>query len=282
MPTPQSSQPGADMPSDDTGTSQGQFVRVNGTDIFYRICGQGEPLLLIHAGTVSGKSWEPYIAALGDHFRLIIPDTPGHGRSGTPIAELSYPGLADDMAAFAAALDLRKPLVAGYSDGGQIALELGMRHPAVPRALVIGGAFFRFNPAYSAWLEGVFGADPAKPIDAASFVRNHPDWAGWLQQIYGLDAWPSVLARVRGMWTTSFDYSLDELARIVAPSMILVGDRDEILPVEEAVELYRRLRRAELAVVPGADHGAFFAADAHAFRALMLDFLLREGSRREE
>ena len=266
------------MPTDDTETAQGQIVRVNGTDIFYKTYGQGEPLLLIHGGTVSGDSWKPYIAAFAEHFRLIVPDTPGHGRSGTPDAELSYPGLADDMAALIDALALRKPLVAGYSDGGQIALEIGMRHPALPRALVVGGAFFRFNPSYSAWLGGVFAEAAAGDIDTANFERNHPGWAEWLRQIYGPDAWPAVLARVRPMWTTPFDYGRDELARITAPAMVLVGDRDEVLPVEEATELYRRLPAGELAVVADADHGAFFDAKVHVFQPLMLDFLRRQAA----
>ena len=263
------------MPSDDTESSQGQIVRVNGTDIFYKTYGQGQPLLLLHGGTLTGDSWEPYIAAFAEHFRLIVPDTPGHGKSGTPDADLTYPGLADDMAAFIEALELHQPLVAGYSDGGQIALEIGMRHPALTRALVAGGAFFRFNPSYSAWLGGVFGETAAREIDIANFERSHPEWAEWLRHLYGPDAWPSVLARVRPMWTTPFDYGRDELARIVAPTLVLLGDRDEVLPVEEATELYRRLPAAELAVVADADHGAFFSAKVHVFQPIMLDFLQR-------
>jgi pimeloyl-ACP methyl ester carboxylesterase len=264
------------MPSDDTATAPGHTVRVNGTDIFYRTYGRGEPLLLMHGGTVTGDSWQPYIAAFAQHFRLIVPDTPGHGRSGTPSGELTYPGLADDMAAFIAALELGKPLIAGYSDGGQIALEIGMRHPALPRALVVGGAFFRFNAAYRAWLTGVFGDAGSAKQDAALLLRNHPDWAAWLEQLYGLEAWPAVLARVRPMWTKPFDYSREALARITAPTLVLLGDRDEVLPVEEAVELYRRLPAGELALVPRADHGDFFFAKVELFQAAMLDFLRRQ------
>jgi pimeloyl-ACP methyl ester carboxylesterase len=56
---------------------------------------------------------------------------------------------------------------------------------------------------------------------------------------------------------------------------VLLGDRDELVSVEEAVEMVRQLPRAELAVVPGADHGAFFSARVTTFQALMLDFLSR-------
>ena len=98
----------------------------------------------------------------------------------------------------------------------------------------------------------------------------------WLEQIYGPSAWPSVMARIKPMWTTPFDYSPQALARIAAPTLVLVGDRDPVLPVEEAAELFRRLPAAELAVVPGADHDAFFAVKAHLFQAAMLDFLSRQ------
>ena len=225
---------------------------------------------------MSGESWDPYLVALADQYTVIIPDTPGHGRSGTPASTLSYPGLADDMAAFIAALGLNKPLIAGYSDGGQIALEIGMRHPGLAGAFVVGGAFLRFNSAYSAWLRSVFGDATSTEEDADRLLRNHPEWAAWLQKIYGPDAWSSVMARVKPMWTTPFDYSAEALARIAAPTLVLVGDRDEILPVEEAVELIRRLPAAELAVIPDADHGAFFAAKVRPFQSAMLDFLSRQ------
>ncbi len=206
---------------------------------------------------------------------MITPDTPGHGRSATPSGGLSYPGLADDIAAFAEALDLRKPLIAGYSDGGQIALELGIRHPELPRALVLGGTLFRFNPGYRAWLEAVVG-DPRSPaVDTARFARDHPGWAAWLQRTYGPEGWQPLLERVKPMWTSPLAYGPEDFARVVAPALVLAGDRDEIVPVEEAAELYRRLPAAELAVVPGADHGSFFSAKAELFQAPMLDFLRR-------
>ena len=84
------------------------------------------------------------------------------------------------------------------------------------------------------------------------------------------------MARVKPMWTTPFDYTAKALARIAAPTLALVGDRDEILPVEEAVELFRRLPAAELAILPDADHGAFFAAKVHPFQVAMLDFFGRQ------
>jgi pimeloyl-ACP methyl ester carboxylesterase len=65
---------------------------------------------------------------------------------------------------------------------------------------------------------------------------------------------------------------------VLAPILVLLGDRDELVSIEEAVEMVRLLPRAELAVVPGADHGAFFSTKVATFQSLMLDFLSRHAA----
>ena len=253
---------GPAMPASDAAQPPGQVVRVNGTDIFYRACGQGSPLLLLHGGTLSGDSWRPYLAGFAEHYRVITPDTPGHGRSGTPPGELSYRGLADAIAAFAEALGLGRPLIAGYSDGGQIALEIGLRHPDLPRALVLGGTLFRFNPGYRAWLEAVVG-DPASPlVDTARFARDHPGWAAWLQRTYGPDGWQPLLARVKPLWTAPLAYGPDDFARIARPGAGAGRRPRRDRPGRGAAELYRRLPAAELAWSPAPSTAALLGQES--------------------
>jgi pimeloyl-ACP methyl ester carboxylesterase len=85
--------------------------------------------VLVHGGLGSGVEWSPVILLLADQFRVITPDSRGHGRSTNPSGQLSFPTLADDLAALIAALELDRPVVAGWSDGGQVTLELAVRHP---------------------------------------------------------------------------------------------------------------------------------------------------------
>ena len=73
-------------------------------------------------------------------------------------------------------------------------------------------------------------------------------------------------------------YTAEDFAAVVAPTLLLVGDRDELVPIEDAVEMYRQLPRAELAVIRDADHGSFFSAKATTFESLILDFLRRTSS----
>jgi pimeloyl-ACP methyl ester carboxylesterase len=63
--------------------------------------------------------------------------------------------MADDVAAFIQALDLKKPLIFGYSDGGQIALEVGMRYANMTKALVVGAAWYKFSEAYISSLKAM-------------------------------------------------------------------------------------------------------------------------------
>jgi pimeloyl-ACP methyl ester carboxylesterase len=74
------------------------------------------------------------VSGLAGSFRVIRPDSRGHGRSTNPAGELSYALIADDIAALIAALGLERPVVGGCSDRGQVALELGARVTPGPRA----------------------------------------------------------------------------------------------------------------------------------------------------
>ena len=260
---------------DATKESAGQTVQVNGADIFYREHGRGRPLLLLHGGTITGDSWGPYIAALAEHFQLIVPDTRGHGWSSTPDGTLTYPMLADDVVALFRVLGLEKPVIAGYSDGGQTVLEIGMRHPDLPGALVAGGAFFRFNQSLRTWLRDAFGDGP--DVDVDRFKRDHADGPLGSSNSTARTKWKTVLAQVKPMWATEFSYSTDELARIVAPTLVLLGDRDEILPVEEAIgAVPPAAREPNWPSSPTLTHGAFFSSKIAALAAgLILDFLER-------
>lgn len=260
----------------DTTSQCGQVIQANGAHIYYESHGQGQPLILLHAGTLSSESWRPYLASFAERYRVITPDSRGHGRSDNPAGEMSYRLLADDMAAFVQALELHKPLIAGYSDGGQIALEIGMRYPDLPQCLIVGGACVRITAATCAWVRGVFGGEEGSDVDIEYFTRNHPDWAALLEQLYGADSWKPLLVQIKSMWTMPLNYGPDDFSQVRVPTLVLTGDRDELIPLEESVEMYRLLPNAEFSVVPGADHGAFFSAKVALFQSLMLDFLDRQ------
>ena len=128
-----------------SSSASGRFIDVNGAALYYEEQGEGDPLILIHGGLGSSARWQAVLPHLDDGFRVITPDSRGHGRSTNPAGELSFPLIADDVAALIAALGLERPVVGGWSDGGQVALELGVRHPGVGGGLIVGAAYPDFD-----------------------------------------------------------------------------------------------------------------------------------------
>lgn len=261
---------------------QGRFVQANGLDIYYEEHGQGEPLLLIHGGALTAGSWQPYLDGFAKHFRVITPDTRGHGHTANPAGSMSFGLLADDAAALVQALGLHRPSIFGYSDGGQVALEIGMRYPDLPGALVIGGAHLELTEGSRNWVRSILG-DPQSPdVDFEHFERNYSEFAAMLRRDHGDEAWKTLLKQIKPMWNAMLNYTPEDFARVVAPTLVLVGDRDGFVPVEDGVAMYRLLPNAELAVVPAADHGRliFSVEMAALVQPLILDFLQRHGGSR--
>ena len=172
---------------------------------------------------------------------------------------------------------LQRPLVLGYSDGGQIALELGMRYPGLARALVLGGTQFRFSEAYLEAARALLGIAEGGEMDPEKLGRGQPDFVDYLREahgrVYGPGYWKTYLRQIATLWLTPLHYATEDLAAVTDPVLLLVGDGDGVA-TEESVELFRLLPSAELAVAPGSDHG-FIEAKAGLFDALALDFLMR-------
>lgn len=127
-----------------TTMDKDKFVEVNGIKIHYVEEGEGPPLLLIHGGGLTAKSWQGLAKEASRYFRVIMPDSRGHGLTNNPQGTFSYDLMAEDTAAFVKALKLEKPLVMGYSDGGMVVLKLTSRYPDLARAAIVGGATHRF------------------------------------------------------------------------------------------------------------------------------------------
>ena len=257
--------------------STGTYVEANGLKVYYEVYGEGEPLVLIHGGTATSQSWASHLPAFSEHFRVFAPDSRGHGKTDNPTGELGYRAMADDVAALVGALGLKGPLVLGYSDGGQIALELGMRYPGLAKALVLGGTQFRFSEAYLEDARALLEIAEGEEVDTEMLKREQPDFVAYLREahghVYGPEYWKTYVKEITALWLTPLGYASEDLAAITDPVLLLVGDRDGVA-TEESIELFRLLPNAELAIAPASDHG-FIEAKAGLFDALVLDFLVR-------
>lgn len=228
-------------------------ARVGDLVMAVRSAGSGEPLVLLHGGLGSAEDWVPVVEALGAGVAVRAPDSRGHGETRGPAERLSYADMADDVAGLITALGLDRPVVAGWSDGGNIALELALRHPDSARALVVAGAWIRIDEHMERLNREVFGMTAPGVVD-----RERLDANGMLAEAVAASGRTEdeVLAAVTAL---SHAYTTDphlegRLGEITLPTLVVLGDRDPFVPLDHAVDLYRALPEGSLAVLPGGAH----------------------------
>lgn len=256
----------------------GRFVEVNGEALYYDEQGDGAPLILIHGGLSSSSQWEPVVPELAAGFRVITPDSRGHGRSSNSAGALSYARIADDIAALIEALALPRPLVGGWSDGGQVTLELGARHPGAAGALMVGAAYPDFEASgLREAHRALLGAGETGVPDLARLDAQLGEFADEIKALHpgGAEQWRRLIRETAPMWLDYEGLGPAELQAIQTPVLVLAGDRDELIPLDLSVSLYRALPNAELAVCPSLTHDGPTVERAVVFASLIRDFARR-------
>ncbi len=242
-----------DAPSDEANAvheipnrPKGEYATVNGIKMYYEIFGKGEPLLLIHGGSASIESWFNQIPELAKNFRVIAPDSRGHGRTQDSTNALSYKLMATDFAALLKHLKITNTTVVGWSDGGIIGLHLAMNRPKLIKKLVVIGANFNTDGMAEEIKAGLKASGPTDhpPFLVDAHKALSPD---------GPDHWPVIFGKLKTMWLAQPNYIEADLKKIQCPTLILVGDRDIVRP-EHTVKLFQTITNAQLCVIPGAGH----------------------------
>ena len=269
------------MSTDSASTPQGRYVKANGLNMFYEECGTGEPLILLHGATRTSQDWRPHASLFSQYFRVFALDCRGHGRTDNPEGEFSFRLMADDVAAFVEKLGLVKPLLCGHSQGGQIVLQAGMQYPSLAKALVISGVTSEFSEARFETAK-TLGIEGPNVVNFEYIEESLPDAVQMWREIQGRpddpDYWKTLLVQASTMWTTTLDYAKEDFEKIAVPTLVILGDRDEWVLVDEAVELYHLVSNSELAILPNTTHDI----GLERWTPTVLDFLLRHSSCSEQ
>jgi pimeloyl-ACP methyl ester carboxylesterase len=279
------------MTADASDTAlDGHYAIANGLKIYYEEHGTGHPLLLLQAGFDTHHIWDSQLPAWKPHFRVITPDSRGLGRTEHPGGQISYELLAQDAIALIQALGLEQPFICGIGDGACVALQMAIWAPELAAAYVLMAAWL-WNAKQASHrglqiMQELFGIDgPVREHLSEDDLdrierKQHPavDYlrGGWPGRKGSSDHWRTYLKEVWPAWSTLTEHSAAELQRITAPTLVVVGDRDEFQPVREAAELYHHLPNAELAVIPGMDHFTTVGHRADLLSVVVLDFLRRQ------
>ena len=238
------------------------YAPVNGLRMYYEVHGERRtdaqpPLVMLHGG---GSTIETTCAELLPRLardrQVIAFEQQGHGRTADiPDRPFTFEQSADDAAALLDYLRIDRADFYGFSNGGTIVLQIAKRHPQRVRKLIAASAIVKKDGMPPEFWEGMRHATlqsmPAELQDAYKRVAPHPEQ---LQSFHDKS--------VRRM-LEFVDWTSQEIASIGAPTLIIIGDRDVVLP-EHAVEMFRLLPHAKLAVLPDTDHATIVQDDDRA------------------
>ena len=259
-------------------------VAVPGGEIDYRLVGEGRALLLIRGYGSHKGWWDPrFLEPLSRHLQLILYDHRGTGGSSHYGGEYTIELLAGDAASLLLGLGLEKVGVFGLSMGGMVAQELALGWPSLVGRLVLGATHCggeralppsprtaRALKARAAgegveeeWLRAVFTAD---------FVIREKEAVGSYLQRAAQDPVPAETVSLQAEAVAGFD-SWGRLPRLSVPTLILHGEEDGIVPVENGRLLSERIPGSRLLTFPGVGHD-FTAQVPREAAAAIISFLL--------
>jgi 3-oxoadipate enol-lactonase len=239
------------------------FANNDGTRIFWEQDGAGDPLLLIMGLGLTHALWHRTRTALAPHYRLILFDNRGVGQSGRPPGPYSIEQMAADAVAVLDSAAIDSAHVFGISMGGMIAQELALSHPARVRKLILGCTAcggpkaVRAEPAAADMLMNrasmspedalkaslPFIYDPSTPReriekDLALRRREYPEPEAYAAQLQGILRWES--------------YS--RLSRITAPTLVIHGEHDRLVPPGNGALIAENIPGAKLVILSNASH----------------------------
>jgi len=239
-------------------SNPGSYIDVNGVNLYFESYGEGTPLILIHGGLETSQMWGPVVQVLSMHYQVITPDCRGHGKTTSSQEPVPFSQMADDFVQLIEVLGLDQPFVAGYSDGGQIARYMAINYPGMARGYMIGAIFHTITAEWQGMMQMMLGVEGPGKVDTDRIAQQNPMLVQDLITKHcnnrEADYWKTLLTQSSQRWWSPVELTQSDYAKIMEPTLFWCGDRDVFCPPEQALEMYRMVQGAELAVIPDADH----------------------------
>ncbi len=236
----------------------GNYIEVNGLNMYYEIHGTGEPLVLLHgAFSAIGTSFGNVLPSLAESRQVIALEMQAHGRTADIDRPLSVEQMADDTVAALGQLGIEEADFFGYSMGAGVALQVAIRYPDVLRKLVLASVTYNKSGVHPGLMEGLENMRPENMAGSpwheeyTRIAPNPQDFA-------------TLFAKKTQMDRETQDWPAETIESIRAPTLLIIGDSDIVRP-EHAVELFRLrgggvpgdfvpMPAAQLAILPGTTH----------------------------
>lgn len=242
-------------------------IHVNGATIHYEEHGIGpETIVFAHGLLWSGQMFDHQVNALKDRYRCITFDFRGQGRSEVTASGYDMDTLSEDAAALIEALRAAPCHFVGLSMGGFVGMRLAIRRPELIRSLILletsadpeprkNVGRYRLLNFIARWLGLRLVADQVMPIMFGKKFLNDPNRAQeramWRERMIA-NRRIGISRAVQGVIDRQGVY--DQIDRITAPTLIIVGDQDVATPPDKSRRIQQRIPNAALVVIPGAGH----------------------------
>lgn len=206
-------------------------------------------ILLLHGATGSKEQLLPIANLIGDDYHAHLFNFHGHGGEDPEVADFSIPLFADQVLQY---LDTRKidaVSIFGYSMGGYVAMYTARHFPErINRVITLGTKFY--------WDHSI-AAREIRMLDAGKIMEKVPVFAKELESRHSAVYWKEVLRKTAGMlYLLGQDNLLKpaDFSLIETPSLVLLGDRDKMVTLDETVAVFKSLKHGQLGVLPGTPH----------------------------
>lgn len=258
------SRPGASVDAH-APTPAGHYADLRGLRMYYEVHGTGRPLLLLHGGAGNGEQFSNQVPEFSRVRRVIVPDACAQGRTSDRPGPFTYHEMAEDVVALMDHLKIARADIMGWSDGGNLGLDIAMHHPGRVDHLVTFGANARpdgLNAPDRAW------ADTAT---VRSFGPGMEE--GWKKLAPDTTRYEAAMTKILALWRTQPNFTAEDLGRIRAKVLVCAGDHD-VIRRDHTEWIAHAIPGARLWIVPDASHGAMLEKPA-LVNARVLEFLAR-------
>jgi len=224
------------------------YAPVNGIKMYYEIHGEGIPLVLIHGGgSTIQTSFGKILPLFAQYYKVIAVELQAHGHTSDRNGPESFEQDADDVAALLRFLKINKAHILGFSNGGNTALQIAIRHPDLVNKLVPVSTFYKREGMVTGFWAGMQQATLENmPAPLKTYYLEINNDQNGLQNMFNKD-------RDRMLYFK--DWSDDTLRSIKAPTLLINADHD-VATNEHAVKMSELIPNAELMILPGT-HGSF-------------------------
>lgn len=219
----------------------GKYYNIRGFKMYCETYGSGEPLLLIHGNGAQINAFVKQIPFFSTKYKVIVADSRAHGKSIDKSDSLSYEMMADDYAALLSAMHFDSAYVIGWSDGGINGLLLAIRHPEKVKKLAITGA--NLQPDSSA----------VSPDILKRTTRTYNMFVNMFNEARPKTPLDSTVFKYFRLLIEQPHISLNDLHKILIPTLIIGGDHDVIRPAH-TLAIYENIPNAYLWILPDSGH----------------------------